>query len=482
MRLIVAAAMLLTLELCSAPSRAGDGDLYAPSVWDLTLGKHAFELPEDQFIDYACGTNGGPPARPIKGWADFAQCRPEPATGLHEVYFRYDDEPEYWARARDLATQIALYAGTTAYELPVIVSGLFDDDGFLIAIRVLSDPRAEANIRENAYTLGVYLFARYGDGWDCEDQPKTQGRTEIRGVYFDRFCKKLESTGNSQVTLELRHFRKSGQTAMDPLTGMQTAGQLESSARLEVTLTGGIADRGQRLAALRSPGQSEREKLIARARDCRGCDLRGANLKRANLRGADLAGADLSGANLHGADLSEANLAGANLSKANLNRIDLHSADLREADASETMLYGAKLNGTNLTHANLNETRARKAQFTRAIMTGAQLAYADLRETRLGEANLSRANLSGSWLHDAQFGRAKLENAVLEGTVMWNANMADADLRGVQIRSSDLFGVDLRRANLTAADFSNSRLSRANMTDTIMIGTVFDGAIMPDAQ
>src|SRR4051812_50080552 len=69
-------------------------------VWDLKLGTAVDTLP-DEFTDYACGTNGGPPSVPLRGWSDFRRCRPQP-DGLREVYFRYDDELEYWAKPKIL--------------------------------------------------------------------------------------------------------------------------------------------------------------------------------------------------------------------------------------------------------------------------------------------------------------------------------------------------------------------------------------------
>ena len=61
------------------------------TVWDLELGTPADALPQNDYIDYACGTQGGPPSLPLRGWVEFARCAAEPS-GLHEVYFRYDDE------------------------------------------------------------------------------------------------------------------------------------------------------------------------------------------------------------------------------------------------------------------------------------------------------------------------------------------------------------------------------------------------------
>src|ERR1700738_5111664 len=79
----------------------------------------------------ACGISSSasrsrrsPPRRRLPGWSDFARCPAEPS-GLHEVYFEYDDEYEYIARARDLEREVARWAGTTEASFPVIVSALF---------------------------------------------------------------------------------------------------------------------------------------------------------------------------------------------------------------------------------------------------------------------------------------------------------------------------------------------------------------------
>jgi hypothetical protein len=93
-------------------------------VWDLRLGSQIEALP-DEFIDYACGTNGGPPSTPLNGWREVRRCRPE-ANGLREVYFRYDDELEYWAKANNLLAQMEQYSGTKTYGFPVTVSALID--------------------------------------------------------------------------------------------------------------------------------------------------------------------------------------------------------------------------------------------------------------------------------------------------------------------------------------------------------------------
>ena len=90
-------------------------------VWDLKLGTKVEALSDD-FADYACGTNGGAPSTPLTGFSEFRRCRPD-ADGLREVYFRYDDELEYWAKANDFATEIQRFSGTKVYDFPVVLSG-----------------------------------------------------------------------------------------------------------------------------------------------------------------------------------------------------------------------------------------------------------------------------------------------------------------------------------------------------------------------
>ena len=72
-----------------------------------------------EFRAFACGSNGGAPRAPLTGWSDFARCRAEP-NGLHEVYFEYDDELEFIARAKDIDREITRWAGTTEVAFPVV--------------------------------------------------------------------------------------------------------------------------------------------------------------------------------------------------------------------------------------------------------------------------------------------------------------------------------------------------------------------------
>ena len=203
-------------------------------VWDLQLGTPADRLP-DEFADYACGTNGGPPSIPLSGWADFRRCRPDPE-GLREVYFRYDDELEYWAKANNFATEIEKYSGTKVYDFPVVLSGRFDQNGVLAGLRMVSDPRDPSRDRDEAYLLRNFLTARYGrDGWDCVDLPPAEGETPVGRTFIKQRCRKRVA-GNAVADIETHFFRKKGQSQYDPQSGRTTEGQFESLVRFELTL------------------------------------------------------------------------------------------------------------------------------------------------------------------------------------------------------------------------------------------------------
>src|SRR5262249_21301236 len=107
--------------LCNAQQPSPPRD-----VWSLELGTYAAELPNQNFSDYACGTNGGPPSVGLIDFTEFGRCPPD-GHGLREVYFRYDDEMEYRARALRNDALINRYAGTRVFTFQVILSALFDD-------------------------------------------------------------------------------------------------------------------------------------------------------------------------------------------------------------------------------------------------------------------------------------------------------------------------------------------------------------------
>lgn len=235
---ILLLALSITAAAAQEPGRA--------TVWDLTLGQPlSAQPPARAFRAFACGADGGPPRQPLTGWEDFQRCRPE-ADGLREVYFEYDDELEYIARARDLPREIARWAGTTEAGFPIMVSALIDRNGVLQAVRIVSDPRpdhrndtADANLkrRGDAYLLGGVLAARFGieASRDCTTLPLAEGESAVGTLFVKQVCRRDDPTRGLSLALRISYFRKPGQSGVNPQLPTQlTQGQFESSARLEV--------------------------------------------------------------------------------------------------------------------------------------------------------------------------------------------------------------------------------------------------------
>jgi hypothetical protein len=234
---ILAALALIFLAAGGAVAQPQPNDQPARAeVWDLMLGTPVDRLPDD-FTDYACGTNGGPPSIPLGGWKDFRRCRPD-GKGLREVYFRYDDELEYWAKANNFSTEIEKFSGTKVYDFPVVLSARFDDVGVLAGLRIVSDPRDSSRDRDEAYLLRNFLTARYGrDGWDCVDLAAAEGETPVGRTFIKQRCRKT-LPAMAVAEIETHFFRKKGQSQYDPQSGRTTEGQFESLARFELTRVG----------------------------------------------------------------------------------------------------------------------------------------------------------------------------------------------------------------------------------------------------
>ncbi len=240
-RLLAATAAFL----CAAASAAAQ-DLRRATIWDLRLGQPIAAQPApERFRAFACGANGGPPRQRLSGWSDFARCKAG-AGGLHEVYFEYDDEYEYIARARDLPREIARWAGTTEGGFPVMVSALFDDTGVLAAIRLVTDPRpdfrndvtdAELRKRNAAHLFGQYAAARFGiePARDCKAEPPAEGESAVGDVFVKQRCELVDTANARRVRVAANYFRKPGQSGVNPQLPTQlTQGQFESSGRLEI--------------------------------------------------------------------------------------------------------------------------------------------------------------------------------------------------------------------------------------------------------
>src|SRR5271167_2383686 len=97
---ISAAALTALGVLCGAAAAQAQPRRDPGEIHGLKLGLRAAEMSTDTFGDLACGSNGGPPRQMLDDWSGFGKCRPE-ASGLYEVYARFDDEREYIGRAID---------------------------------------------------------------------------------------------------------------------------------------------------------------------------------------------------------------------------------------------------------------------------------------------------------------------------------------------------------------------------------------------
>lgn len=202
-----------------------------PDAWALKIGAPISEQPTD-FQEYACGTNGGPPGRRLAGFADFAQCKPDADTGLHEVQFRYDDELEYWALAIGVTAYAEKYGGTDLNSYPVIVSALFDDAGILRGWRAATDDRVELRIRRSAFQMGNYLRSRLGkDLWTCTQLPVLEGETPFASRLIKDNCRATLADG-TQAFVETRLVRRKGQRMIDEHSGVVRGDRFISTARV----------------------------------------------------------------------------------------------------------------------------------------------------------------------------------------------------------------------------------------------------------
>jgi len=240
-RPILCAAILLSALVPTAAQQ-----MRRATIWDLKLGEPIAAQPSpNEFRGFACGSNGGAPRQPLTGWRDFARCRAEP-DGLHEVYFEYDDELEYIARARDADREITRWAGTTEVGFPVVVSALFDPAGVLRGIRMVTDARpehrndiTEANLRKRAdsYMLGGIMALRFDieTARDCISSPPAEGESGVGALFIKQSCDMNDTANARKIILRVSFYRKPGQSGTNPQLPTQlTEGQFESSARLEI--------------------------------------------------------------------------------------------------------------------------------------------------------------------------------------------------------------------------------------------------------
>ncbi|MFO1185248.1 MAG: pentapeptide repeat-containing protein [Bauldia sp.] len=452
---------------------------HIPSVWDLELGRHARELSTDYYVAFACGTNGAPASLPLKDWTEFAKCPARGEPRLHEVQFRYDDEAEYRARALNQRTVVSAIGGTKVSQVAAVLSGLFDDDGFLAGLRIITDPRgASPDERLEGIALRTALLGRIPEtAWQCESEPLTDEENPIGNVAIKERC--IGTYNGTSFRLQTDFYRKVGEYAVDPRTGMISRGLFRGDVHFEMHLTDPIANKVERIAALKalpSPAATQ-DGLRQKVLNCPGCDLRGLNLKRFDLRRAKLAGANLAGADLHAAQLDNADLTGADLTGVIANRASFRLANLTGAKLSEAQLFLAALDGANFTGADLTGAHIAEATLTSTVLNGAQLVATDFSRARMGGARLRGAQIEGTWFIGAQLGRVDLSAAKLVSVDLTNAVLTAANLERATITQCDLFAANLAQANLDGANISASRLTGARMTDTSQNGTIFANVV-----
>jgi hypothetical protein len=225
---ITALALLCGVVAAHAQPAPDPGEIHG-----LKLGLKADAMSTDTFGDLACGSNGGTPRQMIDAWKDFRKCRPE-QSGLYEVNARFDDQQDYIGRAIDDSMYAQGRVGTRVAGHPVILSVLFDRDGVLRGIRMVSDPRGAIMERRMAHMLRLAIINRYEpDGWTCTDFPPAPGETPVGGgVFIKQRCDK-QLPGRS-LMVEAHFLRKPGQSDTNQATGESTVGEFESWTRFEL--------------------------------------------------------------------------------------------------------------------------------------------------------------------------------------------------------------------------------------------------------
>jgi hypothetical protein len=178
----------------------------------------------------------------LQGFEDFARCPVEQRTGLREIWFIYDDEWEYIARAHRDPIEIAQYSENTLYQQPIITSILVDDAGLVQGYRVITDPKAPNDVRRDAYLLYAIFKGQFTDApWQCTDLPPDERERPLGGVFLKASCVMVSE--HQFVRLEARRLLKPGQDLREiPRLRDQAVGDFESAVRLEVYNLAAVRD------------------------------------------------------------------------------------------------------------------------------------------------------------------------------------------------------------------------------------------------
>jgi len=473
---------LYTLALCALVGALIQPALAQtpPKLWDIPLGTPITAL-GPEFVEPACGTNGGPAGATLRRFADFASC-PVDASGLHEVWFRYDDALEYMALAYRNPVAAMQNRRTAINGQLAIMSLLTDEAGAIRGYRIFTDPRAPERERYEAHVAAATFRALFGTAWACADLPRLPGEEAIEGTFVKQRC--TVETETRTATVETHFYLKSGQKLIDPVTGKDSINAFASAAQLEVIERRPYAEALAVAAATAEPPAADASPaqrfLTGLSNDCPGCELAGADLRRRDLTDAKLSGANLTRAVLHRANLRNADLSGATLEEANLNAADLTLASFEGADLRGAQLYAVRGSRPDFSRADLSGARLGELELRQAKFTAATLVKVDLGGARLNDAEFSAATLTGSYFYRASLIRAKLGKASAGDSNFVGAVLRGADLSGANFHDTDFEGANLESADLSDAQLTHVRLSRANLRNAVTTGTVFTESLMPD--
>ncbi len=218
---VIMAILLATCPQALAQSRA--------RIFDVPLGAPVSALPANEWVEPSCGTDGGPPSLRLDGFEEFGRCAVEDQTGLHEVWFIYDDEWEYVARAYRDPGEIGRFSANKFFGQPIISSVLIDTDGIIQGYRVVTDPRAPSALRSDAYLLLTAFKSLFGEAeWSCALLPLVGREEPVDGRFVKEDCHSVSD--GRYIRIVARHLRKPGQEIFQ----VAPEGYFESSARLEV--------------------------------------------------------------------------------------------------------------------------------------------------------------------------------------------------------------------------------------------------------
>ncbi len=244
-------------------------------------------------------------------------------------------------------------------------------------------------------------------------------------------------------------------------------------------------------------------KLAARE-TLAGLVLEGANLASLNLAGqtfvrTNLRGALLRGANLEGADLtdvqaveavfSEIRGACAKFDRANLTGAQFDSAALAGASFTGADLSKTRAAGAIFRHVQGEGARFSEGSFPKAIFDSAQLMNADFTGTELDEASFVLADLTGARFYDARGVKVMLDESKLvqvhaEGARWAQASLLRADARGsvwdgavmpeAKFGQANLQGASLQRVEMERANFAGADMAKANLRSARFVSSSFE--------